>query len=198
MNVSAMGYFSLAIAAIFVQNLVMVLLLPSNVFFSALKSPVSGLKYGVSVTAATTAASALGWVVNHFLLIRFGLSVLSPFAYLLVIAVVAVLAEVLFRFTPVLKKQYEKLFSVSAFSCAVLGLVLLNMQQGTKGFLGTVFYGFCAGIGYILALFTAANAMERVRFSTPPAAFKGLPIALVTASLISLAFMGFSGIQIPY
>lgn len=190
---------SLAVSAILVQNLVMIYMLTSDVFFSALKSPVSGIRYGVLVTGSTTTASALGWVINRFLLKPFGLGYLAPFAFLFAIVLLEFGAEiVLRRFFPKLRERAGRLLPASAFNCAVLGLVILNVRGAAHGILGTVIYGFCAGAGFLLALFIAANALERVRLSTPPSAFKGLPIALVTTGLISLAFMGFSGIHIPY
>lgn len=190
---------SIAVSAIFVQNLVLVYMLCDGSYFKALKSPVSGFLYGVFVTAATTIASMFAWIVNSFLLRRFSLAWLSPFVFILIIVALEIAAEfILSAVAPNYKKSLKKLLTASAFNCAVLGLVFLNVQVNMRGFWGASFYGFCAGIGYLAALFIAANALERVRFSSPPTVFKGLPIALVTASIISLAFMGFSGISIPY
>ncbi len=192
-------FWSLAVSAIFVQNLVMVYMLCDGGFFKALKSPVSGLIYGLLVTAATTVSSMLSWVVNRFLLRPFSLTWLSPFAFIFIIAMLEILAEKLFAlFAPGYKDAFHRLLPASAFNCAVLGLVFLNVQVNMRGFLGTTFYGFCAGIGYLAVLFMAASALERVRFSAPSKFFKGLPIALVTTSIISLGLMGFSGIVIPY
>jgi electron transport complex protein RnfA len=192
-------FWSLAVSAIFVQNLVMVYMLCDGGFFKALKSPVSGLVYGGLVTAATTISSMLSWLLNRFLLRPFGFTWLSPFTFILIIALLEFSAEKLVaRFAPNYKNVLRKLLPASAFNCAVLGLVFLNVQVNMRGFLGTTFYGFCAGLGYLAALFIAANALERVRFSAPSKIFKGLPIALVTASIISLGLMGFSGIVIPY
>jgi electron transport complex protein RnfA len=196
---SVAEFFSLAVSAILVSNLVMIYLLSSNVFFKALKSPVSGITYGVLVTISTTVASMIAWIINEFIILKFGLNFLYPFAFIFGIIVVELLIELIFyKFFSQLRSTLGGLLPASAFNCAVLGLVLINVQHSSNGFLGTTFYGFCAGLGFVFALFVAASAMERVRFSTPPSAFKGLPIAFVTASLISLAFMGFSGIQIPY
>ena len=190
---------SLAVTAIFVQNLVLVWMLASDIFFHALESPVSGLRFGAAVTAGTTLAAALGWVLNRFVLSRPGFGFLAPFAFAFAVALLDVAAElVIRRFFHSRRRELSRLVQASAFNCVILGLVLLNAQNAARGILGTVFYGFCAGLGFLLALFTAASAMERVRYSTPPRAFRGLPIALVTTGLISLAFMGFSGIQIPY
>lgn len=196
---NAAEFLSIAVAAIFVQNLVMVYMLGDGSFFKALKSPVSGFLYGAFVTAATTVASMLAWAVNSFLLRPFSLEWLSPFVFILIIAALEIAAEfAVAAALPAYKSALRRLLPAAAFSCAVLGLLFLNIQVNMRGFLGATFYGFCAGIGYLAALFIAANALERVRFSTPPGVFRGLPIALVTTGIIALAFMGFSGIAIPY
>jgi Na+-translocating ferredoxin:NAD+ oxidoreductase subunit A len=190
---------SIAVSAIFVQNIVLIYMLCDGSYFKALKSPVSGFLYGIFVTASMTVASMLAWVVNTFLLRPFSLAWLSPFVFILIIVLIEIAAEFIVAFAfPNYKRALRKLLPVSAFNCAVLGLVFLNIQVNMRGFWGATLYGFCAGIGYLGALFIAANALERIRFSSPPNVFKGLPIALVTASLISLAFMGFTRIVILY
>lgn len=199
MKFSAAEFFSIAVTAIFVQNLVMVYMLTSNVFIKVLKAPASWMKYGVLVTISTTVASALAWLLNRFVLNVFGLAWLSPFAFILVIVLMELAAELLFmKFGKGLRKKLGSLLPASAFNCALLGLLFINVQMNTRSIFGTIFYGFCAGIGFLVALLIASNAMERVAYSTPPRAFKGLPIAFVTASLISLAFMGFTNIRIPF
>ena len=199
MKFSAAEFYSIAITAIFVQNLVMVYMLGSNVFFKVIKSPTSGFLYGILVTIATTAASLLAWLLNKFVLKAYDLNWLSPFAFIIVIVLLEFAAEVLLRrFAGGLRKKIGSLLPASAFNCALLGLMFINVQLNTRGIFGTMFYGFCAGLGFLAALFIAANAMERVLYSTPPRAFKGLPIAFVTASILSLAFMGFQSIRIPY
>lgn len=199
MNFPVAEFFSIAVTAIFVQNLVMVYMLASNVFFKVLKKPVSSFMYGVVVTITTTVASPLAWLLNRFVFKEFGFDYLSPFAFIFIIVLIEVAAElILLKFAPGLRRRLGSLLPASAFNCAVLGLVFINVKINTRGILGTTFYGFCAGLGFVLVLFIAANAMERVGYSTPSKAFKGLPIAFITAGLISLAFMGFMGIRIPF
>lgn len=188
-----------AYSAVFVQNLILVYMLWSGYFYQALKSPVSGLRFGAAVTGATTLSSAIAWLVNQYLLVRFGITFLSPFAFVFSIVLVEISAEILLRrFAPEQREKLGSLLPSAAFNCAVLGLVLFNVQTVTRGFAGTLFYGFCAGIGFVAALFLVASALERVRYSSPPTAFRGLPIALITSGMISLAFMGFVGVKIPF
>lgn len=190
-------FISIAVSAILVQNLVIVYMLCDGTFFKALKTPTSGILYGICVTVATTLTSALAWIVNSFLLRPNSLAWLLPIVFILIIALLEFAAEfAASKFVPQKTKSLHKLLIASAFNCGVLGLLFLNIQVNMRGFFGAVFYGFCAGVGYIVALLVIASALERVRFSTPPTVFKGLPIALVTTGIISLAFMGFAGISI--
>lgn len=192
-------FVSIAVSAIFVQNLVIVYMLCEGSFFKELKTPTSGVLYGISVTAATTLTSVLAWIVNSFLLRPNSLEWLAPFVFIIIIVMLETAAELIFsKVVPDKINSLHKLFTASAFNCAVLGLAFLNIEVNMRGFFGAAFYGFCAGIGYIAAIIIIANALERIRFSTPPTVFKGLPIALVTTGIISLAFMGFAGITISY
>jgi electron transport complex protein RnfA len=198
MHLTASSIWSVACTAILLQNVIFYFMLCSNDYFKAVNNSVSGFIYGAGITIFTTLASALAYPLNQYVLIH-NLKYLSPFAFVFVLCFLEVLFEIsLLKFAPKFRKSLGKLLSASAFNCAVLGLVFINVQVGTRGFFGTVFYGFCAGLGFILAFFIIAKALERASHSSPPAAFRGLPIALVTASIISLGFMGFSSIQIPY
>ena len=80
-------------------------------------------------------------------------------------------------------------------NCAVLGVVLLNVQEGYN-FIESVVYGITGGVGFLLAIVLFASIRERLQFSEPPKAFRGFPIALITAGLMALSFMGFSGLQV--
>ncbi|MDR3552882.1 MAG: Rnf-Nqr domain containing protein [Clostridia bacterium] len=199
MQFPASEFSSILIAAIFVQNVVFVMLLCSNNFFKTAKSPATGLIYSACITVCVTFASAGAWLVNRYLLVPFGLKFLAPFAFVLVIALLEVVAELLLiRFAPALHRRLGRLLPATAFNCAVLGIVFYNIQTSPRGFFGAVFYGFCAGLGYILAFMITAAAMKKLEYSNPPTAFGGLPIALITAGIMSMAFMGFMNIQILY
>lgn len=199
MHLTASSLWSVACTAILVQNLIFVWMLGSNNFFKAVNNTVSGYVYAAGVTIFTTLASALAFPLNRYVLIHFNLKFLTPFAFVFVLCFLEVLFELLLlKLAPSFRKEIGKLLPASAFNCAVLGLIFINVQTGTRGFFGTVFYGFCAGLGFMLAFFIISKALERAAHSSPPAAFRGLPISLVTASIISLGFMGFLNIQIPY
>lgn len=191
--------FSIASTAILAQNMIMVLMLCDGRFFSVVKTPERGFIYGLLVTCACTLASALSWPVWKLVLLPYKLSFLSPLCFIFIIALLEVAAEaVLSSFAPKFKKTLGGLLPASAINCAVLGLVFMNVQYASRSFAGAVLYGFFAGLGFMLSLFAASSALERVRYSNPPPVFRGAPIAFITASLISLGFMGFSGFIIPH
>lgn len=192
-------FWSLTLAAVFVQNVIFVQLMVSNSFFKSVSKPLTGFLYTGSITVAMTLASAGAWALDRLVLAPFGVRYLSPLAFALVVAALEVAAECLLRrLKPALHERLGTLLPATAFNCAVLGVVFLNVEVYAKGFWGTVYYGFCAGLGVMLAFLIAWAAAEKLRFSEPPESFRGLPIALVTAGIVSLAFTGFLNIQIPY
>lgn len=199
MHYPANEYWAIIMAAVFVQNVIFVEGLCSNSFFKTSKSFVTGAVFSACITVCITLASAGAWLVNRFLLVPYHAKWLTPFAFVLVIAVLEAAAELLLsRFVPTLYSRLGRLLPASAFSCAVLGVLYINIQSNPKGFFGAVFYGFCAGVGYLFAFLITAAAMKKLAYSNPPEAFRGLPIALITAAIVSLAFSGFMNIQILY
>ena len=152
---------------------------------------------GLAVVFVMGLASAICWVVNTYILIPLGLGFLQTIAYILVIAVLVQFVEMF------LKKSVPSLYSALGIylplittNCAVLGVVLLNTQYNFN-FLQSTVYGITGGMGFMLAICLMASVREKVEFAEYPESFNGFPIALVTAGLIALAFMGFSGMKIP-
>lgn len=152
---------------------------------------------GLAVVFVMGLASAICWVVNTYILIPLGLKFLQTIAYILVIAVLVQFVEMF------LKKSVPSLYSALGIylplittNCAVLGVVLLNTQYNFN-FLQSTVYGITGGMGFMLAICLMASVREKVEFAEYPESFNGFPIALVTAGLIALAFMGFSGMKIP-
>ena len=150
----------------------------------------------VAVTFVMTLASAICWVVNEYLLIPLGLAFMQTVAYILIIAVLVQLVEMF------LKKSIPSLYTAMGIflplittNCAVLGVVLLNTQNGYN-FLESVVYGFTGGIGFAVAIILFASVRERLEFADYPKVFEGFSICLVSAALFALAFMGFSGLKI--
>ena len=141
-------------------------------------------------------ASAICWVINEFILMPLELGYLQTLAYILVIAALVQFVEMF------LKKGMPSLYSALGIylplittNCAVLGAVLINTQNHYN-FIESLVYGVTGGIGFLIAIVLFASIREKLRFTEYPKSFEGFPIALVTAALLALAFMGFSGMKI--
>ena len=151
---------------------------------------------GFAVVFVMGLASAICWVVDTYILIPLGLAFLETLAFILVIAALVQFVEMF------LKKSVPSLYSALGIylplittNCAVLGVVLLNVQNNYN-FIESVTYGITGGLGFMLAIVLFASVRERIAFSDYPESFEGFPICLVSAGLVALAFMGFSGMKI--
>ncbi|MCD8004268.1 MAG: electron transport complex subunit RsxA [Oscillospiraceae bacterium] len=188
---------SLAIAAILSENFVLVKFLGICPFLGVSKKMDTALGMGMAVTFVMGLASLCTWAVNTFLLIPLGLDgFLQTVAFILVIAALVQVVEMF------LKKAMPSLYTALGIylplittNCAVLGVALLNTQNSYGALMSTA-YGIFGGLGFTLAIVLFASVRERLEFSDYPKAFEGFPIALVTAGLLAMAFMGFSGLSI--
>ena len=147
-----------------------------------------------ATTFVLTLSAILAFLINKFLLVPLEITYLRTIAFILVIAVVVGFTEMAIRKTsPVLYQLLGIFLPLITTNCAVLGVALLNVQE-ENGFLASALYGFGASIGFSLALILFAAMRERIAAADVPRPFKGPAIAFVTAGLMSLAFMGFSGL----
>ena len=151
---------------------------------------------GLAVVFVMGLASAICWVIYTYVLVPLGLTFLNTLAFILVIAALVQFVEMF------LKKSVPSLYSALGIylplittNCAVLGVVLLNVQNHYN-FLESVVYGVTGGLGFMLAIVLFASVRERIAFADYPESFEGFPICLVSAGLLALAFMGFSGMKI--
>ena len=188
---------SISLGAILINNFIFSQFLGCCPFLGVSQKVDSAIGMGLAVTFVMGLSSALGYVVN-LILIKFGLEYMQTLAFILIIASLVQLVEMF------LKKSIPSLYSALGIylplittNCAVLGVVLLNVQNN-HNFIQSVVYGITGGAGFLLAIVLFASIRERLEFSEPPRAFKGFPIALVTAGLMALSFMGFQGLQIPW
>ena len=150
---------------------------------------------GFAVIFVMGLASALCYPVN-LLLNALGLKYMQTVAFILVIAALVQLVEMFLKKTiPTLYQALGVYLPLITTNCAVLGVVLLNVQEGYN-FIESVVYGITGGAGFLLAIVLFASIRERLEFADPPKAFKGFPIALVAAGLMALCFMGFQGLKI--
>ena len=151
---------------------------------------------GLAVIFVMGLASAICWVVDHYILIPLGLAFLETLAFILVIAALVQFVEMfLKKAVPSLYQALGIYLPLITTNCAVLGVVLLNVQNDYS-FIESVVYGITVGIGFLLAIVLFSSVRERVQFSDYPECFEGFPICLVSAALVALAFMGFSGMKV--
>ncbi len=148
----------------------------------------------VATTFVLTLASVASYLVDHYLLAPFDLEYLRTLSFILVIAVVVQFTEmVIHKTSPLLYQLLGIFLPLITTNCAVLGVALLNVNE-KHNFLSSLVYGFGASLGFSLVLILFAAMRERIIVADVPQPFKGPAIAMITAGLMSLAFMGFSGL----
>jgi len=147
-----------------------------------------------ATTFVLTLASALSYLINEWLLVPLNLQFLQTLSFILIIAVVVQFTEmVMHKTAPVLHKVLGIFLPLITTNCAVLGVALLNINE-SHNFIESVIFGFAAAVGFSLVLVLFAGMRERIDVADVPVAFKGASIGLITAGLMSLAFMGFTGL----
>ena len=184
------------IAALLSQNFILVKFYGICPFMGVSKKIDTALGMGMAVTFVMAIASAACWAVDTFILQKLGLGYMQTVAFILVIAsIVQVVEMFLKKAVPALYKALGVFLPLITTNCAVLGVVLVNVQEGYNFLLSTV-NGAAGGLGFTLAIVLFASVRERVDKSDCPECFKGFPIALIAAGLLALAFMGFSGLSV--
>ena len=183
------------IAALLSQNFILVKFYGICPFMGVSKKIDTALGMGMAVTFVMALASAACFVVNK-LLVALDLSYMQTVAFILVIAsIVQVVEMFLKKAVPALYKALGVFLPLITTNCAVLGVVLVNVQND-YGFLRSVINGAAGGLGFTLAIVLFASLRERVDKAECPECFKGYPLALIAAGFLALAFMGFSGLKI--
>ena len=189
--------FDIALGAILVNNFILAQFLGICPFMGVSKKMDTAAGMGFAVIFVMGLASALCYPVNR-LLGALDLEYMQTVAFILVIAALVQFVEMfLKKAIPTLYQALGVYLPLITTNCAVLGVVLLNVQNGYD-FIQSVVYGITGGAGFLLAIVLFASIRERLDFSEPPKAFQGFPIALVTAGLMALCFMGFQGLKIPW
>ena len=184
------------IAALLSENFILVKFYGICPFMGVSKKIDTALGMGMAVTFVMALASAACWLVNEYMLIPLNLGYMQTVAFILVIAsIVQVVEMFLKKAVPALYKALGVFLPLITTNCAVLGVVLVNVQEGYN-FLLSVINGAAGGLGFTLAIVIFASIRERVDKAEPPESFKGFPIALIAAGLLALAFTGFSGLSI--
>ncbi len=189
---------SLAIAAILVNNYILVQFLGCCSFFGVSKKTETAVGMGMAVIFVMALASAVSWAVWYFILLPLGLEYMQTIAFILVIATLVQFVEMFMKKSmPALYQALGIFLPLITTNCAVLGAAITNIDNGYS-FIGSVVYGVAAGIGYTLAIVIFASIRERLdATANPPRCFDGFPIQLVAAALLAMSFMGFSGLSLP-
>ncbi|WP_372713263.1 electron transport complex subunit RsxA [Ilyobacter sp.] len=188
--------FSIIVGAIFINNFIFAKFLGICPFMGVSKKVESSIGMGMAVAFVMTLASAVTWIVYKFLLVPYGLEYLQTIAFILIIASLVQFVEMAIQKTsPHLYKALGVFLPLITTNCAVLGVAILNIQEGFN-FIETVINGFAGAIGFTLALVLLAGIRERLEYADVPRPFQGVPIAFISAGLLAMAFMGFSGMQI--
>ena len=196
MNAYLQALFGILFSAILTENFILVKFYGICPFMGVSKKMDTALGMGMAVTFVMALASAAAWAVDTFLLVPYDLQYMQTVAFILVIAsLVQVVEMFLKKFVPALYKALGVFLPLITTNCAVLGVVLVNVQKGYD-FLLSVVNGACGGLGFTLAIVLFASIRERVEKTDCPEVFKGVPITLISAGLLALAFMGFSGLKI--
>lgn len=187
-------YLLLLLSTALVNNVVLVKFLGLCPAMGVSKSMDAALGMGLATTFVITLAAAASWALEHWLLAPFDLGFLRILSFILVIAAAVQFTEMAIRKTsPALYQSLGIYLPLITTNCAVLGVALLNVQQG-YGFFKSVLFGFGSALGFTLVLLIFAGLRERLALASVPAAFAGAPAAFITISLLSLAFMGLSGL----
>ena len=184
----------LSISTILVNNFVLVKFLGICPFLGVSKKVETAVGMSLAVTFVMTVASAATYLVQVFILDKLGIGYMQTVAFILVIAVLVQFVEmVIQKFSPSLYNALGIYLPLITTNCAVLGVALLNIQEKFD-FIHSVVYGLSAGLSFMLAIVLFAGVRERLESVKIPQGMKGMPIALVSAGLISIAFLGFQGL----
>jgi len=187
--------FLLMLTAILTENFIFLKFYGICPFLGVSEKPDTALGMGMAVTFVMTISSAATYAIYDLLLEPFGLAYMTTIAFILVIATLVQFIEMfLRRFIPALYSALGIYLPLITTNCAVLGAALLNINEGYT-FFESIVFGFSAALGFTLAIVLFAGVRERLKYADPPKAFAGLPLILVTAGLVAMAFSGFSGMN---
>ena len=188
---------TIALTAILINNFIFSQFLGCCPFLGCSSKVDTAIGMGLAVTFVMGLASAICYIVDIYILVPLNLQFLETLAFILIIASLVQFVEMF------LKKAIPSLYSALVIylplittNCAVLGVVLLNVQYGFN-FIQSTLYGVFGGLGFLVAIVLFASVRERIDHAEYPECFEGFPICLVSAALLALAFMGFSGMKIP-
>lgn len=187
-------YVLLIISAVFINNVILARFLGICPFLGVSKKIDTSIGMGMAVVFVLTVAGVVSWMVFNFVLAPLGIEYLQTISFILVIASLVQLVEmVIQKSSPTLYQSLGIFLPLITTNCAVLGVAIINIQEGYT-FLQTLFFSIGSAVGFAMALTLFAGIRERLALADIPKPFRGTAIALITAGLLSLTFMGFSGL----
>lgn len=183
------------LATIFVNNFVMVQFLGLCPFMGASRKMDGAIGMAAATTFVLTLAAAASYLIEHYVLVPLGIEFLRIIAFIVTIAALVQFTEIVMRATQPLLYQVLGIFiPLITTNCAVLGVALLNVRQA-HGFVESIMYGLGAALGFSLLLIMFAAIREKYEYADVPAPFRGAAINMITAGLLSLGFLGFTGMD---
>ena len=192
-----LSYFAIIIGAIFVNNVVLAQFLGICPFLGVSSKVETSMGMGAAVTFVMAIAAVVAWLIQTYVLVPLDIVYMQTIVFILVIAALVQMVEIMLKkLSPSLYQALGIFLPLITTNCAVLGVALLNTQNDYN-FIESVVYGITGGLGFLLAIFLFAAVREQCEVSSDnPKAFDGFPIALISAGLMALAFMGFSGLKV--
>ncbi|MBQ4036594.1 MAG: electron transport complex subunit RsxA [Clostridia bacterium] len=185
--------------AIFIENYIFSKFYGVCPFLGVSKDPATAVGMGLAVTGVMTVSGAATWLLYRFVLVPFGLTYLDTLAFILVIAALVQALELfLKKMIPSLYRALGIYLPLITTNCAVLGAALTGISdfEGTlEHFASAVVYSFGSALGFLFAIVLFAGVRKRLESALPPKAFQGIPLALISAGLVAIAFSGFSGMR---
>ena len=198
------GFITIIISAVFINNFILTRFLGLCSFIGVSKRIGPSVSMGAAVTFVTTMASVITWLIYDFILLPFGLEYMRTISFILVIASFVQFTEIVIqKKSPALYRVFGIYLPLITVNCAVFCVAVLNTdvfflhgRAVQQSFLKAVVQGFGAGAGYTLAMLIMSGLRERLEFAEVPASLRDVPITFIVASIMSLAFLGFSGFRI--
>lgn len=195
-------FFLVALIAIFIENAVFSRALGTCRLLAIIKKPNLMFKFGLVLSITTTAGSALSWVANYFIGDYKYKYLLEPLLYILILSIVYFITGIILsKFANKVYEEIKKIIPLAIFNCATLGALLLPAHQAITNkitFASTIGFGFGSGIGFMLALVLVYEGQKAIESKDIPKDFQGLPIMLIYIGILSLAFYGLIGHQLPF
>ena len=193
-SVQAITLFAIIIGAIFVNNVVLSQFLGICPFLGVSSKVDTSLGMGMAVTFVMALSSVVTWAIQNYILVPFGIEYMQTITFILVIAALVQMVEiVLKKISPALYQALGIFLPLITTNCAVLGVAIIAVQKDFD-LLTSVIYSVSTALGFALALVLFAGIRERLEVEDTPQAMRGVPIALITAGLLAMAFMGFANV----